>query len=696
MKKIILSLVILSFFLQPISALAINLVLNPDFEASSVNQSVPDFWHEGGWGNNQRSFVYPASGSSGNGAKVSISSYSDGDAKWYFEEVPVKPYAVYRFSDRYFSDISSQIVAQVRLNNDTFTYLFGQILSETNGTWQIAENNFMMPANASSATVFHLINQIGQMTIDDYLFEEILSPENNIFESGMVSLSFDDGWLSQYQNAFPILKNAGVQGTFFLMSQQVADPGINLLLPANEPDLIVTKTASGTIWTGIYTDPNIDNFVFRNKYNSDQESAIKISYTLPDNSASSTKSINFPSGTNQSLEYAFRLPLLKLNTPISVSHLSEGQLVTSEESLIQETGYLNISQALEMQSNGQELGGHSKTHANLTLVNQSAALEEILSSKNILESSGIQSISSFAYPYGAFNEQIKSIVKDSGYKLARTVDAGYNLKTSDIFALKTKNVVLNTSFENDIKNWIDSALTDKTWLILVFHQIDSMDALTRKSQTEGSTPEILQTTVNYLLQKQARTVTLKDGLEIINGKPSPPPSPTWKPQCSDGIDNDQDGFIDYPSDQQCQNSEYDSEAGLYQSSGGSILPSPTPSPSPSPTGQVLGASTTDSLASPSPLPSPTPNICLPYLTKNLGFGSRGEEVKKLQNFLIENNFLKPNENTGYFGRITKTAVKNFQLQYKNEILSPLGLKDPTGFVGPNTRRVINQLACSQE
>ncbi|MBI2097897.1 MAG: PKD domain-containing protein [Candidatus Vogelbacteria bacterium] len=37
------------------------------------------------------------------------------------------------------------------------------------------------------------------------------------------------------------------------------------------------------------------------------------------------------------------------------------------------------------------------------------------------------------------------------------------------------------------------------------------------------------------------------------------------------------------------------------------------------------------------------------------------------------------------------AVSVFQLKYKNEILAPLGLTNPTGYVGPATRKKLNQL-----
>jgi peptidoglycan/xylan/chitin deacetylase (PgdA/CDA1 family) len=38
------------------------------------------------------------------------------------------------------------------------------------------------------------------------------------FEGGAVTLSFDDGWLSAYENAWPILERNGIKGTFYIIS----------------------------------------------------------------------------------------------------------------------------------------------------------------------------------------------------------------------------------------------------------------------------------------------------------------------------------------------------------------------------------------------------------------------------------------------------------------------------------------------
>ena len=69
------------------------------------------------------------------------------------------------------------------------------------------------------------------------------------------------------------------------------------------------------------------------------------------------------------------------------------------------------------------------------------------------------------------------------------------------------------------------------------------------------------------------------------------------------------------------------------------------------------------------------------------------EVKCLQEFLkAQGPEIYPKGLiTGNFLNLTRSAVIRFQEKYRNEILTPFGLKKGTGFVGPLTRAKINQL-----
>ncbi|MEK7552861.1 MAG: peptidoglycan-binding protein [Patescibacteria group bacterium] len=80
---------------------------------------------------------------------------------------------------------------------------------------------------------------------------------------------------------------------------------------------------------------------------------------------------------------------------------------------------------------------------------------------------------------------------------------------------------------------------------------------------------------------------------------------------------------------------------------------------------------------------------------NLGVGARGYEVIALHQALNQEGFnvgIKPAmSESETFTESVAAAVSDFQLKYKNEILTPSGLASPTGYVGPATRAKLNQL-----
>lgn len=74
---------------------------------------------------------------------------------------------------------------------------------------------------------------------------------------------------------------------------------------------------------------------------------------------------------------------------------------------------------------------------------------------------------------------------------------------------------------------------------------------------------------------------------------------------------------------------------------------------------------------------------------NLRFGNSGVEVQALQTALQKEGFSAGA--SGQFDEATASAVVGFQQKYASEILTPLGLKFGTGYVGPSTRAKLNAL-----
>jgi peptidoglycan hydrolase-like protein with peptidoglycan-binding domain len=82
----------------------------------------------------------------------------------------------------------------------------------------------------------------------------------------------------------------------------------------------------------------------------------------------------------------------------------------------------------------------------------------------------------------------------------------------------------------------------------------------------------------------------------------------------------------------------------------------------------------------------------PIFVKSLKLGSKDEEVKKVQQFLIDQGFLsKDFQISDVFDKTTEQAVKQFQTKYPDEILKPWNLTASTGYWHITTKKKANEL-----
>jgi peptidoglycan/xylan/chitin deacetylase (PgdA/CDA1 family) len=84
---------------------------------------------------------------------------------------------------------------------------------------------------------------------------------------------------------------------------------------------------------------------------------------------------------------------------------------------------------------GHSIGSHSLTHARLTRLTLRDAREEIFASKKKLEDLFGVLIEHFCYPYGDWNESVRDLVVEAGYRTACTTDFGINTPATPPLAL---------------------------------------------------------------------------------------------------------------------------------------------------------------------------------------------------------------------------------------------------------------------
>ncbi|MDP3963130.1 MAG: polysaccharide deacetylase family protein, partial [bacterium] len=369
-----------------------NRIANPSLETAATSGD-PQGWFRGRWGTNTAVFTYPVAGLEGaRAARVALTSRTSGDAKWYFADVPITPGSSWRFTDRFVANIPSTITARFALGNGQF--LYEDLMRHTAAAGpQGTDVTFTAPQGTVSVTIFHLINTVGTLTIDDY---GLVAASGGDPTEGIVTLTFDDGWKSIYENAIPMLRGAGIKSTQYI----------------------------------------------------------------------ATGYLGFPA-------------------------------------------YITPTEVIAMQNEGHEIGAHSRTHRDLTTVSLAEATEEIAGSRDDLISIGVHSVKTFAYPFGAYNDGLKQILRNEGFVAARSTDNGANIPTMlDAFALK-RHRADNSVTAAQIKTWIDEAREEKTWLILALHRIDN------DGSAYSTPPAMLQEIIDHLQTTNTRTATVKEGLELF-------------------------------------------------------------------------------------------------------------------------------------------------------------------------------------
>ena len=148
--------------------------------------------------------------------------------------------------------------------------------------------------------------------------------------------------------------------------------------------------------------------------------------------------ITFDDGFEGMLTHA--LPRLKRHqipaTLFAVSDRSGGTNDWMHNRGFPRRNILSWQQLKELDSAGITIGSHTRHHARLTELSDEAMVDEISSSKKILEDNLGKKVDYFAYPYGLCNDQVIDTVKRSGYTAACSILSGFNRPGEDLFKLR--------------------------------------------------------------------------------------------------------------------------------------------------------------------------------------------------------------------------------------------------------------------
>jgi len=155
---------------------------------------------------------------------------------------------------------------------------------------------------------------------------------------------------------------------------------------------------------------------------------------------------------------------------------------------------------------GWEIGSHTITHPYLTKVSDQKLIHELRDSKAAFAQQGIQ-VKSFATPYGDYDARVLSAIARF-YESHRAAWGGPNIWPTayNDYEILTKEIT-NTTSPSTVKSWIDTAIINKQWLVLLLH--DVVDTMPQPYEYNVND---LREIVNYVATQTVKVTTISGAL----------------------------------------------------------------------------------------------------------------------------------------------------------------------------------------
>jgi peptidoglycan/xylan/chitin deacetylase (PgdA/CDA1 family) len=268
--------------------------------------------------------------------------------------------------------------------------------------------NYVQPGMYVYSNVFEMHVRILKKHFQILTLQELIElwKSNNCNkEKRYCVITFDDGWVDNYRNAFPLLRKYDVPATIFLPSQLIGSD----TLPW--PDKLVSL-----LWRYYRTDSGLDQHV----------SALKKYQWLLSGQGTSIEEM-----IERLIEKVKQMPYSEIDTIINDLQGELGIPAHEERAL------LNWEEIEEMSRYGISFGSHSCTHKVLTMLSSEEVKREITESHSMLGSKRINYVPIFCYPNGNYNRHIAEQLKVTGYQAAVSTDFGLESSVPDnLFALR--------------------------------------------------------------------------------------------------------------------------------------------------------------------------------------------------------------------------------------------------------------------
>ena len=242
--------------------------------------------------------------------------------------------------------------------------------------------------------------------------QQLINPESRqqatLSSKPVCALTFDDGWIDFYQNAFPLLQKYKITATVFLPTKYIS--------------------TGKQFWTDRLA--HILKRIEVKKISTGQLSSDKFKDDIK-------QIVDLQGSLEQRLEWAAEM--LKRYGQSEIEHiLDQIDQGFGQQAKKVARDFINWDEVKQMYQSGLiDFGSHTVNHELLTNISAAEIVNELSESKDALiqHQCANEDSLTFCYPNGNFNKEIAAQVGSQGYKLAVTTRNGWNEQDADMLTL---------------------------------------------------------------------------------------------------------------------------------------------------------------------------------------------------------------------------------------------------------------------
>jgi len=304
------------------------------------------------------------------------------------------------------------LIKRRKLSNNAIVLMYHRVLPEYDRKESFSYSGIIVSPETFEMHIQFLSKHFNVISSDQFVNH---ITEKVPFKNNSCLITFDDGWVDNYNHAYPILKKAQTPATIFI-----------------PVDYIDSKN--------LFWQESMGHIIYH-LLGSSHDAAIKTITSL-----GLTKLTSLPK--NQQKKHIMDFVRAQKDKPYDKLEQLQRELdeASSGHPISQTTdSYLNWAQITEMAKSGIIFDSHACSHKILTRLSPQKITEELSRAKHTIEEKTSRPVLTIAYPNGNCDNTVESVASSCEYKIGFTTRRGTVNHNSSAFTINRINIKDSTT-----------------------------------------------------------------------------------------------------------------------------------------------------------------------------------------------------------------------------------------------------------